>query len=163
LIGPSRQFGAGSIYNPQLYALAFGVVLPLPFWLWQRKFPNTKLKYVNIPVLLNGIGFIPPATGINYSSWFATGFVFQYLIRKKNFAWWSKFNYVMSAGLDCGTLVSILIIFFCLQVCLHFTALVKFETDAMIQWPRGGVSLNWWGNTVAGNSMFSLVSSIRDI
>lgn len=55
-------------------------------------------------MILNGVSNIPPATGINYSSWFAVGFVFQYWIRKKNFAWWSKFNYVASSALDSGEL-----------------------------------------------------------
>lgn len=102
LIGPSRQFGTGSIYHPHLYAIIIGALLPLPFWFWQRRYPNSWIKYVSTPVILNGVSSIPPATGINYSSWFAVGFVFQYLIRKRNFAWWSKFNYVASAALDSG-------------------------------------------------------------
>ncbi|KZT40466.1 OPT superfamily oligopeptide transporter [Sistotremastrum suecicum HHB10207 ss-3] len=136
LIGPSRQFGAQSIYHPQLYALAIGAFLPLPFWLWQRKFPQTRLKYVNIPVLLTGIGFIPPATGINYSAWFGVAFIFQWWIRTRHFAWWSKFNYVTSAALDSGTSIAVLVIFFCLQ------------------FPRGGFTVTWWGNTVFENSTF---------
>lgn len=31
--------------------------------------------------------------------------MFQYWIRKKNFAWWSKFNYVASSALDSGKLI----------------------------------------------------------
>jgi len=131
IVGPSRQFGSSSIYHPQLYALLVGVFLPIPFWLWQRKYPQTRLKYINIPVLINGVGYIPPATGINYSSWFAVGFTFQYLIRKRNFAWWSKFNYVLSAGLDCGTLICALFIFFVLAL--------PFKQSIQPQ---------WWGNTV---------------
>jgi len=57
---------------------------------------------VSTPVVLLGISFIPPATGINYSSWFAVGFVFQSIVRKRNFAWWRKYNYVTGAALDCG-------------------------------------------------------------
>ncbi len=116
LIGPSRQFGSGSIYHPHLYAIAIGAVLPVPFWLWQRRYPESWVKYVSTPVILNGVGAIPPATGINYSSWFLVGFIFQYLIRKRNFAWWSKFNYVTSAALDSGTVVALMLIFFTLQV-----------------------------------------------
>lgn len=108
LIGPTRQFGTGSIYHPHLYAIIIGAFLPFPFWFWQRRYPNSWIKYVSTPVILNGVSSIPPATGINYSSWFAVGFVFQYLIRKKNFPWWSKFNYVASAALDSG------------QCCWHF-------------------------------------------
>ncbi|KAG9120714.1 hypothetical protein FRC07_003674 [Ceratobasidium sp. 392] len=135
LIGPRRQFGKGELYHPELYALVFGALIPIPFWLWQRKFPQSRLKYVNMPVLLNGPTWIPPATGINYSSWFVIGFLFQYVIRKRNFRWWSKFNYALSAALDSGSLISIIFIFFTLQ------------------FPKGGnISLNWWGNTVYENT-----------
>jgi OPT family small oligopeptide transporter len=134
LIGPTRQFGAGSLYEPELYAIIVGAILPLPFWLWQRRYPNSWVKFVNTPVVLNGVSYIPPAGGINYSAWFATGFVFQYLVRKRNFAWWSKFNYVTSAALDSGTVLS---------------AIVIFATLAL---PDGGIYLNWWGNSVWQNT-----------
>ena len=136
LIGPARQFGTDSIYHPQLYAIAIGAVLPLPFWLWQRKWPNKWNRFVNLPIVLNGIGLIPPATGINYSSWFLVGFIFQFLVRRRNFVWWSKFNYVLTAAFDCGTVLSVLFIFFTLQ------------------FPKGGFFVNWWGNTVYTRSAF---------
>ncbi|OCB90278.1 OPT oligopeptide transporter [Sanghuangporus baumii] len=135
LIGPKRQFGADSIYHPQLYAIIIGAFLPLPFWLWQRRRPNSWIRYVSTPIILNGVSFIPPATGINYSSWFFFGFIFQYLIRRRNFGWWSKFNYVTSAAMDSGTVLSLITIFFTLQ------------------FPKGGgISLNWWGNSVYANT-----------
>ena len=77
LIGPTRQFGSGSLYRGHLWAVLVGAFLPLPFWWWQRRFPDTRLKYVNIPVFLNGPEYTPPATGINYSSWFLVGFIFR--------------------------------------------------------------------------------------
>jgi len=77
LIGPTRQFGSGSLYHGHLWALLVGAFLPLPFWWWQRRFPDTRLKYINIPVFLNGVMYIPPATGINYTSWFLVGFIFR--------------------------------------------------------------------------------------
>lgn len=134
LIGPTRQFGVGALYSPELYAIIVGAFLPLPFWLWQRRYPNSWVKFVSTPVVLNGVSYIPPAGGINYSAWFATGFVFQYLIRKRNFAWWSKFNYITSAALDSGTVISALVVFFTLQ------------------FPNGGIYLDWWGNTVYQNT-----------
>ncbi|KAK1235811.1 hypothetical protein PQX77_000945 [Marasmius sp. AFHP31] len=131
LIGPTRQFGTGSPYHPHLYAIAIGAFLPLPFYFWQRRYPNSWVKYISIPVILNGVSAIPPATGINYSSWFIVGFVFQYLIRKRSFAWWAKFNYVTSAALDCGSVLSLIFIFFTLQ------------------FPKNGkIDIDWWGNRV---------------
>lgn len=134
LIGPSRQFGPGSIYHPQMYAILVGALLPLPFWLMQRRRPDSWAKFVSTPIALIGVSFIPPATGINYSSWFAVGFIFQFVIRKRNFQWWSKYNYVTGAALDSGTILSVLTIFYTLQL------------------PKGGFAVNWWGNTVFTNT-----------
>ncbi|KAF8577241.1 OPT superfamily oligopeptide transporter [Ramaria rubella] len=130
LIGPSRQFGRTSLYGPELFAFLFGAFIPIPFWFWRRRFPDSRLPLISMPVLLNGPSFIPPATGINYSSWFAVGFVFQYVVRTRHFAWWSKFNYVLSAALDSGTVLSICAVFL------------------FLQFPGGGVTLNWVGNTI---------------
>jgi OPT family oligopeptide transporter len=102
LIGPARQFGAKSLYHPMLYALIVGALLPIPFFFIQRRWPKSIWRYVNMPLLLNGVMYIPPATGINYSSWIAVGFLFQFVIRRRHFAWWSRFNYVTSAALDSG-------------------------------------------------------------
>jgi len=134
LIGPGRQFGKGALYYPQIYALLWGGLIPIPFWLWQRRYPNSWIRFISTPVIFNGISSLPPATGINYSSWFAVGVIFQYFVRKRNFRWWSKFNYVTSAALDSGTVLSLIIIFFTLE------------------FPKGGVSVNWWGNSVFMNT-----------
>lgn len=116
LIGPTRQFGVGTLYHPQVFAVIVGALLPIPFWLWQRRYPTSWVKSINIPVILNGVSLIPPAVGINYSAWFAVGFGFQYLVRKGSFAWWSKFNYITSAAMDSGTVLSLIVIFLTLEV-----------------------------------------------
>ena len=60
-----------------MYAMLAGGIAPIPFWLWQRRFPDTRLKYINLPVMLNGPTLAPPANGINYVSWFIVGFIFR--------------------------------------------------------------------------------------
>ncbi|KII86297.1 hypothetical protein PLICRDRAFT_177860 [Plicaturopsis crispa FD-325 SS-3] len=87
------------------------------------------------PVIFNGTGAIPPATALNYVPWAVVGFIFQYVVRRRHFSWWTKYNYVLSAALDSGLAMSILVIFFCLE------------------YPRNGTIgenniLQWWGNTV---------------
>lgn len=44
--------------------------------------------------------------------WAIVGFIFQFVIRRRHFAWWSKYNYVLSAALDSGVAISIVVIFF---------------------------------------------------
>ncbi|EPQ27337.1 uncharacterized protein PFL1_05259 [Pseudozyma flocculosa PF-1] len=131
VIGPDRMFGHGAIYQPIYYAMLFGALIPIPFWLLSRRYPRSWVRNISWPVILTGTSYIPPATGINFSSWFAVGFIFQYLLRRYNFRWWSKYNFVLTAALDSGTIFSILVIFFALSL------------------PKNGtLSLNWWGNTI---------------
>ena len=128
LIGPAYQFGTGSVYHPHLYAIIIGVFIPVPFYLWQRRYSDS-WGSLHQHTLTARLSAIPPATGINYSFWFLVAFIFRYSIRNKNFAWWSKFNYnyVLSSGLDSGPVISIMVIFFALQVgCLFLLFLDGF-------------------------------------
>ncbi|KPV72916.1 uncharacterized protein RHOBADRAFT_39051 [Rhodotorula graminis WP1] len=131
LVGPARQFNHGDYYNGILYAMLIGAILPLLTWLASRRWRQSWVGHINAPVALAGLTLIPPATGINYSSWFFVGFIFQFIVRRRHFRWWSKYNFILSAGLDAGTILSALVIFFTLQL------------------PKNGtISLNWWGNNV---------------
>ncbi|EST08368.1 Oligopeptide transporter, OPT superfamily [Kalmanozyma brasiliensis GHG001] len=135
-IGPARMFGSTSMYRAMYWAMLFGALIPIPFYLLARRYPRSWIRYVSWPVIFAGVSFIPPASGLNYTSWFAAGFVFQYLVRKYNFRWWSKYNFVLAAAMDSGTIVSSILIFF-----------------ALILPKNGAVTLNWWGNEVAGNNL----------
>ena len=141
-----------------MYAIIVGALLPFPFWIMQRWRPDSWAKFVSTPIALIGVSFIPPATGINYSSWFAVGFIFQFVIRKRNFQWWSKYNYVTGAALDCGTSS------FCLNEGTRVltvpdlcdctgTILSLLTIFYTLQLPKGGLQINWWGNTVFENSL----------
>jgi len=89
-------------------------------------------------------------SGINYSSWTIVNLIFNYWIKGRFFAWWTKYNYVMgtspagmprtldtdivtAAALDTGTALAGIIIFFA------------------VSYP--GYSFpDWWGNTVPFNT-----------
>ncbi|KAJ7660928.1 small oligopeptide transporter [Mycena polygramma] len=135
-ICPSTEvFGTASIIVPLVFFFLVGAAAPLIAWTLNKKYPNSFLKYVKCPVIFNGTGLIPPATAINYVPWAAVGFIFQYVIRRRHFSWWTKYNYVLSAALDSGVAVSIIVIFFCLQFPKNGTiGLTNIAT--------------WWGNTV---------------
>ncbi|TIB67791.1 hypothetical protein E3Q24_04023 [Wallemia mellicola] len=131
IIGPDRIYGRHGIYHYQVYALIAGAILPIPVYFYVKRKPRSWLRNLNWPVLLTGPTYIPPATGINYSSWIGIGFIFQYLVRRTHFAWWSKYNFILSAALDSGTTLGIILVFLILQL------------------PKdGGINIDWWGNTV---------------
>ncbi|KAI0688500.1 OPT oligopeptide transporter [Cytidiella melzeri] len=139
VIGPARQFSSGQLYYGLLFFFLAGFLAPVITRLVQIRYSNVVLKYMNWPVIFSGTGLIPPATPSNYVTWCVTGFMFNYVIRRRHFAWWTKYNYVLSAALDSGVAVSAVVIFFCLQ------------------YPRNGTIgantvLTWWGNVVSGNT-----------
>jgi OPT family small oligopeptide transporter len=135
VIGPRNQFSLGATYYPLLFFFLIGAITPVITWSLSKRFPNSFFKYVNMPVIFNGTGAIPPATALNFVPWAAVGFIFQYVIRRRHFSWWTKYNYVLSAGLDSGVAISILVIFFALQ----------FPENGNIGITNIAV---WWGNTV---------------
>lgn len=139
VIGPKLQFSKGQLYYPLLYFFLIGAICPCVAYAISLKWPNSFIKYVNFPVIFTGTGLIPPATAINYVPWAIVGFIFQYVIRRRHFSWWTKYNYVLSAAMDSGVAIGLILVFFCLQ------------------FPRNGTIgvhtiQTWWGNTVFKNT-----------
>lgn len=138
VVGPALQFSSGRRYHSLLYFFVIGAIAPAIPLLLMKKWPNSFLRYVNFPVFFNGTSLIPPATALNFVPWALVSYIFQNVIRRHNFPWWAKYNYVLSAALDSGLAVSVLVIFFTLQHPMNGTI---------------GVSLQqWWGNTVFRHS-----------
>ncbi|KAJ7026138.1 small oligopeptide transporter [Mycena alexandri] len=151
LIGPNLFFSKGQVYfgdvlswyiSRRLTAAAalifffvIGAACPLLLWLFTRRRPNTILNYLSFPLIFSALGYIPPATAINFVPWAVFGFIFQFIVRRKHFSYWTKYNYVLSAALDAGTAVGVILVFFCLQYPLNGSI------------GRHSV-LKWWGNTV---------------
>ncbi|KAJ8595082.1 OPT oligopeptide transporter [Rhizopogon salebrosus TDB-379] len=139
VIGPQRQFSPGQMYSGLLWFFLVGALCPFAAWAISLKWPNSFIRYVNFPVIFTGTGYIPPATAVNYIPWAIVGFIFQYVIRRRHFSWWTKYNYVLAAGLDSGLAISIILIFFCLQ----------YPANGTI----GSTNIaTWWGNTVFKNT-----------
>lgn len=108
-------------------------------------------------MIFTGTALIPPASAVNYVTWGVVGFIFQCVIRRRHFSWWSKYNCeyppifdiahlidnphldVLSAALDSGVACSIVLVFFCLQ----------YPDNGSIG--ENNV-LKWWGNMVFQNT-----------
>jgi len=137
-IGPKRLFSQGGLYYPAVYFFLIGAILPIPCYFLARRYPLSMWRFVNIPAAFAGIAQIPPASGINYSSWFMFGAFFQFFMRRYHFRWWTRYNYILSAALDSGLAISLIVIYF------------------TVQFPKGGFNVNWWGNTVWLNTADAL-------
>ncbi|KZT03114.1 OPT oligopeptide transporter [Laetiporus sulphureus 93-53] len=139
VIGPKRQFSKGQIYYGLVFFFVAGAICPLISYLISLKYPNSIFKYVNFPVIFNGTQLIPPASAVNYVPWTIVGFTFNYIIRRRHFSWWTKYNYILSAALDSGVAISVILIYFCLQYPANGSI-----GEKTIQ--------SWWGNTVYKNT-----------
>jgi OPT family small oligopeptide transporter len=154
-IGPARLFSPGGMYvdsslllfprgsnlrlsryNPLLYGFLFGALAPIPFYYLARRYPLSYWRYINIPVFCGGVSAIPAASAYNYAAWALTGFIFNFVVRRRHFRGWMRYNYILSAALDAGVALCLIVMFFAVQY-------------------RGGgssPSVNWWGNTVWQNT-----------
>ncbi len=112
VVGPAEFFGPNATYRPLVYAFAVGALLPLPLWLYARNRRDSWLRKISLPVLFGSLGWIPPATGLNFSVWAVVCYVFNYLIKKRAPQWWAKYTMTLSAALDSGLAFGIVVVFF---------------------------------------------------
>ena len=92
VIGPQRQFSSGQIYYGLVFFFLAGAITPIATYLISLRWPNSVLRYVNWPVIFTGTSYIPPASVLNYVPWAIVGFIFNYVIRRRHFSWWTKYN-----------------------------------------------------------------------
>ncbi|KAI1296055.1 hypothetical protein EDD11_007614 [Mortierella claussenii] len=120
VIAPARMFGPTSLYHPLMGFFLFGLLIPIPFYLLSRRFPqNPILSRIHTPVLLTSTGMMPPARPFQFANWLCVGFIFQFCVRRYRPQWYQRFNYILSAALDSGVALAALVIFFSLQMNNH--------------------------------------------
>jgi OPT family oligopeptide transporter len=92
VIGPARQFSQGQMYYGLCFFFLAGALAPAITRLVQFKFNYSWIRYINWPLIFSATGLIPPATPSNYVIWCVVGFIFNYVIRRRHFSWWTKYN-----------------------------------------------------------------------
>jgi hypothetical protein len=132
-------------YYPMLWFFLIGAFLPIPFYYLARRYPRSFWRYVNIPIALVAADNVPPATGVNFTSYIIVGFIFQWFMRRYHFRWWLRYNYLLSTALDAGVIIGLIVIFVTLQI------------------PKGGVELNWWGNSVWKNTADGKMAPLKTL
>jgi len=112
VVGPARFFGPGALYRPLVWAFLLGAIAPVLLWFPARRNRKSVLRRINVPVVFGSLSWIPPATGLNFSVWAMVCYIFNYQIKNRKRAWWDKYNMTLSAGLDSGLAVGVVVIFF---------------------------------------------------
>ncbi|GFP53391.1 glutathione transporter 1 [Trichoderma asperellum] len=130
VVGPGEFFGSSAIYRSLVWCFPLGAFLPIPLWLYSRHKKHSFIRKVNLPVIFGAMGWIPPATGLNFSVWALVCFLFNYLIKRRANAWWGKYTMTLSAALDSGLAFGIVIVFF------------------VFIYPGWMKDFSWWGTEV---------------
>lgn len=127
-IGPLKVFGHKGQYKELLLGFPIGIVLTVVLYFLLKRFPKNRLLRQFHPVAFwyGGINWAPysfsyamPSIPISILSWI--------YVRKRYLAFWSKYNFVLSAAFSAGIAISGLLMLF------------------SVQWV--GAEVNWWGNT----------------
>jgi OPT family oligopeptide transporter len=127
-IGPLKVFGPKGQYGALLLGFPLGILTPVLFYFAAKRWPKNRYLRQLHPVAIwyGGLGWAPysfsyawPAVPIAWMSWI--------YIRNRYLAFWSKYNFVLSASFSAGIAIS--------GVIMLFT----------VQWL--GISIEWWGNT----------------
>ncbi|XP_058114222.1 oligopeptide transporter 5-like [Magnolia sinica] len=116
IVGPSRMFVPFGLYKYVYLFFLLGTLAPVPVWLLSSAYPKKKwIRLINFPIILGATASMPPIRAVHQWSWFVVGFLFNYVIYRKYNGWWSRYNYVLSAGLDVGIAFMALLASFALQ------------------------------------------------
>lgn len=113
VIGPARQFSGQ--YRSLYWLFLAGAFLPVPFWLLQKKYPKSFWRYVNIPLALTHIGYMPNAPTHDFVMFTLFCFIFNYVLLKYRNIWWTKYNFTLTAALDTGLAISGIIGYYALK------------------------------------------------
>ncbi|KAI5960217.1 OPT2, partial [Candida margitis] len=126
VIGPKKVFD--HLYPILRWCFLIGFLLAFPCIALKKWGPKKYLKTFEPAIIIGGMLNYAPYNLSYYIPSVYVSLAFMWYIKGKYEAWWQKYNYLLSCGLDGGLAFSSIIIFF---------AVMYHEKD-----------INWWGNTV---------------
>ncbi|KAK9451585.1 OPT oligopeptide transporter protein-domain-containing protein, partial [Limtongia smithiae] len=141
-VGPQRTFD--TLYPLVKWCFLIGGLAALPLYYLRLYFPKY-LRYFHPVLFLGGISVF--GTGYNLTYYTVGAYlsiIFMWYLRTRKLAWWSKYNYIISAGLSAGIAFSGILIFLALQYR-----------------PK---TLTWWGNSITSTGIDGEASEgLKDI
>ncbi|CAK5278568.1 unnamed protein product [Mycena citricolor] len=108
-------FAVNQRYQWVAWAYLVGLVVPVPFWLAHRYWPKLRTDYLYTPIICYYIGWLCVGINSSITSFFVIAWISQWYMRTRYPRWFTKYNYVLAAGLDGGTQVMVFILSFAVQ------------------------------------------------
>ena len=107
-IGPGRFFGPNSPYFSLLFGFPVGVGLSLLPWIGNKLYASKHWHLINVPLLLSVTGSAEKDNAVIVTP-FIIATIFQWFIYNRHYSWWRKYNFTLSAALDTGTSVAVIL------------------------------------------------------
>lgn len=126
-IGPAKVFTG--LYPVLKWCFLLGVLLVFPCYWIKKRAPSRIVKYFHPTIIIGGFLDYAPYNLLYYTGGLYFSFFFMYYLKKHYFAWWEKYNYILTSALSTGVAFSSLLIFLMVQ--------------------NNNVNLDWWGNRVS--------------
>ncbi|CAI5756014.1 unnamed protein product [Candida verbasci] len=126
VIGPKKVFN--NLYPILRWCFLIGFLLAFPAIAFKKYGPRRIVKCIEPSIIIAGFIQWAPYNLSYYIPGLYASFAFMFYIRRKYEAWWQKYNYLVSTGVNGGIAFSSIIIFF--AVMYH------------------DKSIDWWGNSV---------------
>ncbi|KAG0142150.1 hypothetical protein CROQUDRAFT_67552 [Cronartium quercuum f. sp. fusiforme G11] len=95
--------------------LLIGFLAPVPFFLLHKWKPRAGFDRCNISLFASSLFHAVEGATSGRTTATLLAIVTQYTIRKYHFMWYKKYNYILSAALDGGTQLSMLLLTFLVQ------------------------------------------------
>ncbi|KAI5958447.1 uncharacterized protein KGF55_005790 [Candida pseudojiufengensis] len=134
VIGPRKVFGG--LYPVLQWCFLIGFLLAFPCIAFKVYAPKKYTKYFQPTLVIGGFLYFAPYNLSFYTMGVYFSIFFMWYLKSRYSAWWQKYNYLLSSGMDSGVAFSAIIIFFAVQYKEY--------------------ALNWWGNTVTWNGIEGL-------
>ncbi|KNF04574.1 hypothetical protein PSTG_02484 [Puccinia striiformis f. sp. tritici PST-78] len=110
-----RLYGAGKRYAFVPYSLLVGFLLPIPFYLLQKYYPKMALSKINVALIAGTFYVSIQGLTSGATMKLLIGFASQFYMKRYHKSWYDNYNYILSAALDGGTQMAILLCTFLFQ------------------------------------------------
>ncbi|KAH9919812.1 OPT oligopeptide transporter protein-domain-containing protein [Fomitopsis serialis] len=105
-----HMFSPGSTYHIVPLSLVIGLFLPLPFFVAHRMWPKVGFNNFSTPIIMLYSCWLAVGINTQVNTTMAIGVFIQWWVRTRYPRWFTKYNYIVAAGLDGGTQVIMFIL-----------------------------------------------------
>lgn len=105
----------GGIYSFVPYCLLAGFFVPIPLFVLHRAYPRLRLDRFNIALFAGTFYECIQGVTSGYTLKLFLGFMSQFYCKRYHNRWYRNYNYILSAALDGGTQITIVLLTFLFQ------------------------------------------------